>query len=237
MPTNYGKQSNGEYDSGKGEIVNFPHSGPESEAIGYETTDVNVGGVIVFLGGLFGFVLIFFLFCFFMGRTINEALNKQDGPSDKWHKTGQIFAGAKANQGKRENLKSTTAMEQQQLQQMTTSFPNPRLDIDDGNQATADLHAREDLLLEHYSTVPGQTGIRIPIERAMQLVAQKGLPVAPAAQMSQELAGDKRATVQVPLTSGFARTGYELDTIEARAQKMAYGKAESSSQAELRPIR
>ena len=51
---------------------------------------------------------------------------------------------------------------------MTTIFPTPRLDIDDGNQATADLHAREDLLLNHYSTVDGQPGtIRIPIERAM----------------------------------------------------------------------
>ena len=32
-------------------------------------TDVNVsGGVIVFIGGLFGFVLIFFVFCFLMGQ-------------------------------------------------------------------------------------------------------------------------------------------------------------------------
>jgi hypothetical protein len=53
--------------------------------------------------------------------------------------------------------------------------------MDDGNQATADLHAREDLLLEHYSLVDGQPGtIRIPIERAMELIAQnaqRGLPV------------------------------------------------------------
>ena len=44
---------------------------------------------------------------------------------------------------------------------MTSAFPNPRLDIDDGNQATADLHAREDLLLDHYSTNPGDSGVRI----------------------------------------------------------------------------
>ena len=55
-------------------------------------------------------------------------------------------------------------MEQKELQQMTATFPPPRLDIDDGNQATADLHAREDLLLDHYSAVDGQGGtIRIPI--------------------------------------------------------------------------
>ncbi len=54
---------------------------------------------------------------------------------------------------------------------MTESFPGPALQTDDGNQDTADLHAREDLLLDHYSRVPGQQGMRIPIDRAMQLIA------------------------------------------------------------------
>ena len=45
------------------------------------------------------------------------------------------------------------------------SFRSPRLDIDDSNQATADLHAREDLLLDHYSSrSPVSRAIRIPIE-------------------------------------------------------------------------
>lgn len=240
MPTNDGKNSNGDYNPGSGEI-NRPHSGPESTKLGYETTDVNVGGVVVFLAGLFGFVLIFFAFCFLMGRVINEALNKQDGPTDKWHQTNTIFAGAKNDSGKRENLKSSTAMQQQELQQMTTAFPNPRLDTDDGNQSTADLHAREDLLLTHYSSVPGATGaqpvVRIPITRAMELIAAKGLPVSTATQSAVMLAGDQKLVITAPLTTGFARTGYELDTIEAREQKMAYGKAESSAHAELKPIR
>ena len=34
---------------------------------------------------------------------------------------------------------------------MASTFPQPRLQMDDGNQDTADLHAREDLLLEHYT--------------------------------------------------------------------------------------
>ena len=235
MPTNDGRT--GEYTPPSGDIVNYPESGPESAKLGYETTDVNVGGVAVFLGGLFGFVLIFFLFCFFMGKTINSALESQDGKTDKWHQKNDIFAGALANNGKREDLKSNAAMQQQELQKMTTAFPSPRLDIDDGNQATADLHAREDLLLDHYSQIPGGKGIRIPITRAMELIAQRGLPVAPAGQASQELAGDKAPKVSVPLTSGFARTGYELDTIEAREQKMSFEKAESNTHAELHPIK
>ena len=78
-----------------------------------------------------------------------------DGKTDKWHQKNNIFAGALANNGKREDLKSSAAMQQQELQQITSAFPNPRLDTDDGNQATADLHAREDLLLDHYSTIEG----------------------------------------------------------------------------------
>ncbi len=68
---------------------------------------------------------------------------------------------------------------------MTAAFPTPRLEIDDGNQATADLHAREDLLLNHYSTIEGGGGaIRIPISRAMELIAQRGLPVNAATATS-----------------------------------------------------
>jgi hypothetical protein len=221
-----------------GDIVDHPHSGPESEELGYETTDVNAGGIMVFLGGLFGFVIAFFFLCFFMGKMINNGLAADDGPTDKWHQHNDIFAGARANGGtvKGLNLKSNFAMEQDELGKMTQAFPTPRLDIDDGNQATADLHAREDLLLEHYSSTPGQPGIRIPIERAMELIAEKGLPVS-TATTSPALAEDKTPVVSAPLTIGFARTGYELTTIEARKQKMDFEKAPAAAHAELKPIK
>ena len=235
MPTNHHNQGNDA--KAKGDFLDHPASGAESAEVGYETTDVNAGGILVFLGGLFGFVIIFFFFCFLMGRVINEALEKQDGPVDKFHTQNRIFAGALNNGGKREDLKSNAAMQQQELGNMTQAFPTPRLDADDGNQSTADLHAREDLLLEHYSSAPGEPGIRIPIERAMELVAKKGLPVAAATQRNQPLAEDRQPLVTTPLTNGFARTGYELDTIEARKQKLDYGKAEAATHAELRPIK
>ena len=219
----------GEYKAGHGDIGTYPETGPESMKVGYETTDVNVGGVAVFLAGLFGFVLIFFVFCYLMGKTINTGLEKQDGPNDKWHQQDTMFAGAHGNGGKLDTFKSNAAMEQQQYAQMTQSFPGPRLQTDDGNQDTADLHAREDLLLDHYSHAPGEQGIRIPIDRAMQLIAQKGLPVATAAQPAQQMAYDKTPQVAPPLTDGFARTGYELDTIEARQQKMDYGRAQKGN--------
>ena len=225
MPTNPGNNE---------EIVETTNPADDSQAAGYEMTDVNASGIVVFLGGLFGFVIIFFFFCFLMGRVINSGLEQMDGKTDKWHQKNNIFAGALANNGKREDLKSNAAIEQQELQQMTNAFPNPRLDIDDGNQATADLHAREDLLLDHYST---GDSLRIPINRAMQLIVAKGLPVSTAPESGTKMAGDTTPVVQVPLTTGFARTGYELTQIEARQQKLDFGKAEGAEHAELKPVK
>ena len=113
------------------------------------------------------------------------------------------------------------------------------MDIDDGNQATADLHAREDLLLNNYSSSASAPGsIRIPISRAMEIVAQRGLPVnAQAAGTAVAMTGDEKPVIQAPLTSGFARTGYELETIEAREQKLNYGKAQAENKAELAPAK
>jgi hypothetical protein len=215
--------------------------GRSDEQPGYETTDVNVSGVVVFLAGLCGFLVIFFVFCFGMGKVINNALDKSDGSLTKWNQRSS-FAGprtADGKVGKREDLATNPAMQQQALAQMTKEFPSPRLDIDDGNQATADLHAKEDLLLDHYSTVPGAThgAIRIPIDQAMLAIAKKGLPVVADSSSSLQLAEDFKPVVQVPLTTGFARTGYELDVMEARAQKMNYGKAAGAEHAELKPAK
>jgi hypothetical protein len=203
----------------------------DAEHPGYETTDANVGGVAVFLAGLFGFVLIFFGVCFFLGRVINNQITKQDGEPTKWH-------GGPVPKAQRENLASNPEVQQRELQKMTASFPSPRLDIDDGNQATADLHAREDLFLDHYSVSQGgSSSIRIPISRAMELIAQRGLPVVAAPSTAPGLAGDVKPEVQAPLTTGFARTGYELDAMESRAQKMSYSKAEGATHAELTPAK
>ncbi|MDE3105520.1 MAG: hypothetical protein KGK08_10130 [Acidobacteriota bacterium] len=213
---------------------NTGHGPVDPEHPGYETTDVNVGGVAAFLVGLTGFVLVFFGFCFVMGRVINRAFEKADGPSDKWHQSAML--GGQAGPGEsRENLKSSPEMQQKQLQQITAAFPSPRLDTDDGNQATADLHAREDLLLENYSSDGAKDGsIRIPIERAMELIAQRGLPVATQAGAAKLMTGDVKPVVTLPLTNGFARTGYELQVMEAREQKMNYGKATEGSTAEMK---
>ncbi len=107
---------------------------------------------------------------------------------------------------------------QNKVAELTQQFPKPRVQTDDGNQDVADLHAREDLLLENYSWVdPAHTKVRIPIERAMELIAQRGLPVAPSVQTAPAMTGESTPVIQVPLTNGFARTGFEQEEAQARA--------------------
>jgi hypothetical protein len=200
----------------------------DSEHPGYETQDVSVGGIITFLAGLSGFVIVFFFFCFAMGKAINYLFLQQDGPRDKWH-SSEVTLGATPHGQKPEDLTSDATMKQREFQQMTKVFPTPTLETDDGNQDLADLHAREDLLLDYYSSSPDLAAgtIRIPIERAMQLIVQRGLPQAPATQQPTALmAGEAAPVVTAPLTDGFARTGYELETIEARQQKNDFNRAE-----------
>ena len=213
MPTNDNNQHTGNHAPPTGDFVDHPNPGRESAKLGYETTDVNTGGVVVFIGGLFGFVLIFFVFCFFMGRVINEALNKQDGPADKWHQGGQMFAGAKATGGKRENLKSKRRYRSAGTR--TDDAGVPRAAVADGRR---------------------QPGVRLtcmPVKICFWTITaafpdrpsasqstgrwnssySAGLPVAGTQTQGQLMAGDARPEVKAPLTSGFARTGYELDTM------------------------
>jgi len=216
-------------------IHHEPHYTPghSAEDPGYEISDVNTSGVLVFIAGLVGFLVVFFGFCFVMGKVINGALIKSDGPVTKWN----AMAGVKTTR-ERENLASNPELQQRTLQNLTQNFPEPRVDLDDGNQQTADLHAREDLMLEHYSSISGEDAIRIPIERAMELVGQRGLPMhAETAATEQLMVGETAPVVTAPLTNGFARTGYEQAQIEERKQKMDFNRAENAEHAALTPAK
>ncbi len=186
--------------------------GPKPEEVdtsaGYELSDVRVTGIVVFLIALAIFVAVTGILSYGIGKVINAQMKKEDGPNSKWTKTAEI-----RDLG---NLPSSPEL-QNKMAELTQQFPKPRVQTDDGNQDVADLHAREDLLLENYTRIDGKPGaVRIPIERAMELIAQRGLSVAPAVQKAALMTGDNEPTVQEPLTNGFARTAYELEAQAAR---------------------
>jgi hypothetical protein len=180
---------------------------------GFEQTDVGVGGIVIFLVSLFVLVGVIGGVCYVFGKVINAGMDRQDGPTNKWAHSEDASIRQLGNLPNNPELQS-------KVSELTQAFPTPRLQNDQGDGAVdlAQLHVREDLLLENYTWVDQPGGkVRIPIERAMELIAQRGLPVAPAAQRAPEMTADAEPKATAPLTDGFARTGYEQEQARIRA--------------------
>jgi hypothetical protein len=177
---------------------------------GFEQTDVKITGILVFLVSLGIFVAVTGVVCYGIGAMINAHMDKEDGPNSKWTKTVDVRELG--------NLPSSPEL-QNKVAELTKTFPTPRVQTDDGNQDLANLHQREDLLLDNYSWVAQPGGkVRIPIERAMELMAQRGLKVAPETENETLMTGDTKPVVTAPLTNGFARTAFEQEEAETEAR-------------------
>ena len=189
-----------------------PEHKPEQidASAGYEVSDVRVSGVVKFLVALSIFAVVTAVLAYGVGKVLDARMKKEDGPPNRWVQPVDVRPLG--------NMASNPEL-QSKMGEMTQSFPAPRVQTDDGNQDVTDLHLREDLLLDNYSWADvSQSKVRIPIERAMELLAQRGLPVAQPVEQAPLMTGDKRPVIAVPLTSGFARTSYELD--QAAAHKV-----------------
>jgi hypothetical protein len=201
---------------------NQPDPGHEPEnhevdaSAGYERSDASVTGIAVFLVSLLIFVGVIGLLCYGIGAWFNARMNREDGPNSKWTKTVDVRQLG--------NMPSSPEL-QNKIAEITQTFPTPRVQTDNGDQDIADLHAREDLLLNNYSWIDQSKGtVRIPIEQAMELIAQRGLPVAPAVNTQAPMTGDSIPTVTIPLTNGFARTSFEQEEAQEEAVRAQRGE-------------
>jgi hypothetical protein len=197
-----------------------PGHDPEKQEVdasaGYERSDASVTGIAVFMTSLLIFVGVVGLLCYGIGAWFNARMNREDGPNSKWTKTVDVRQLG--------NLPSNPEL-QNKIAEITQTFPTPRVQTDDGNQDVADLHAREDLLLNNYTWVDQSKGtVRIPIEQAMQLIAQRGLPVAPSVTAQAPMTGDTVPTVTIPLTNGFARTSFEQEEAQEESARVQHGE-------------
>jgi hypothetical protein len=178
---------------------------------GYETSDVRVSGVLVAMVAFGLFAAISAVVGYEIGKVLNARMAAEDEPPSKWARPVDVRPlGNMANNPELQKKMDATI----------DQFPTPKLQTDDGLQDLADLHAREDLLLENYSWVDRSQGkVRIPIARAMELIAQSGLPVAPQAEAAPLLTGATKPEITAPLTNGFTQTGFEQEEARANALK------------------
>ena len=154
---------------------------PESSAgnSGYERQDIGAKGILYFLLGLaVAGVIVYFvvdgLYSFLDKRSEaqQEAVNPlvTNAPADTRNITQDYPQGA---------------------------FPNPRLEVDERGQLN-DIRIKEEQTLQSYDYVDKNAGtVRIPIDRAMELIAQRGLPV-------------QKATMEAPAAMANADAGKKM---------------------------
>ncbi len=84
-----------------------------------------------------------------------------------------------------------TARTQEKIQQ---EFPEPRLEDDERTEIN-DFRYQQDETLSSYGWVDQNAGVvRIPIDQAMKLIAQRGLPTIPQAGAAAPAAGSSQKT-------------------------------------------
>jgi len=75
-----------------------------------------------------------------------------------------------------------------------TAFPNPKLEEDERGQLNG-IRMEEEKTLYSYGWVDEKAGtVHIPIERAMDLLVERGLPVRPQGAAAQNQEANKNAT-------------------------------------------
>jgi hypothetical protein len=144
---------------------------------GYERTDIGTRGVLYFLAGL----AVAGVLAYFVVDGLYHFLDKR----------------SEAEQAPVNPLVTNAPTDTRRIPKdyPQGSFPNPKLEEDERGQLN-DIRLTEEQTLSTYDYIDKQAGtVRIPIDRAMDLIAQRGLPVraqaasaaAPAAQSKPAL--------------------------------------------------
>jgi len=82
------------------------------------------------------------------------------------------------------------------------AFPNPKLEEDERGQLNG-IRLEEEQTLHSYGWIDDKAGIvRIPIERAMDLIVQRGLPVRPQGAPGEAASAGMESNKTVTVTKG-----------------------------------
>jgi hypothetical protein len=136
------------------------HEGPSGHG-DYERRDIGTREIFYFLAGLAVAVILVHLF-----------LKGMYGYLDKRERVNQPAVSP---------LVANTPVDTRKVapNYPDTAFPDPRLEMDERTQLNS-IRLAEEQKLNSYDWVDQKAGtVRIPIERAMDLLAQRGLPVRP----------------------------------------------------------
>jgi hypothetical protein len=141
---------------------------------GYERRDIGVVPVLYFLVGLAVAGLLVYFVVSGLYSYLEKRSNAQQTP------VSPLVTNAPSD---------TRKLSTDYKDYLKESFPSPQLEIDERNQLDK-IRIDEAQTLSTYDWVDQKAGIvRIPIDRAMELLAQRGLPVRAQAGTGEAHAG------------------------------------------------
>jgi hypothetical protein len=153
-----------------------------NDEVQFEREDLNPGGIFAFLVGLA-----------IVGILIHVILYGAFHYLDQYSKTHQPPQSPL--------VKAVNGDTRVGTPQDADKFPQPRLEINERYEFTPEL-MKEEEVLETYGWVDQKSGtVHIPVERAMELLAQRGLPAAP-----QGTTAAKKPNTQVPSSNTAPRS-------------------------------
>jgi hypothetical protein len=128
---------------------------------GYERSDIGVAGIIYFFVGLALFVLIMH----FIASGLYSVLEKRSQAEQK--PISPLISSAPVD---------TRKLPVDYREYLKQNFPTPQLETDERTQLNS-IIGRQEQQLNTYDYVNQKAGtVRIPIERAMDIIAERGLP-------------------------------------------------------------
>ena len=174
----------------------FYGENPGLPSEGHEVRDVNVKAVLGFLFALAICGIAVFAICLGIYKAFNSYMEKQDGPPATWNATTQRHEAEQSSLLQKQGA-NNTQIEQSQYESRVETFPQPRLQTDDVRDMQM-LRDQEDLQLDNYFWADKQAGkVVIPVDRAIEIIAQRGLPAQENAQSVPQ--------VSAPYTLGVTR--------------------------------
>jgi hypothetical protein len=154
-----------------------------NEDVQYEREDLSPGGIIAFLVGLAIAGLVIHVILFGMYRYMDKYAKTHEPPQNPL-------------------VKSTNGDTRVAAPQEADKFPLPRLETNERSEFTPQL-LKEEQVLRSYGWLDQKSGTaHIPIDRAMQLLAERGLPSAP-----QGNAVGKKQNMRVPSANTAPQSG------------------------------
>ncbi len=151
----------------------------------YERSDVGVAGVLYFLAGL----AVAGILVYFIADGIFAYLNRR-------FEAEQAPVNPLVNNAPADTRRIPPQYGNNYEKYLKEGFPAPQLEVNERTELN-DERLREENTLSTYDWVDQKAGtVRIPIDRAMDIIAQRGLPVRSQTEVAQAAAPAQAAPPQ-----------------------------------------